>query len=154
MDQKSLRKKRPTGPSKPGDGRSRSNTNDPNDDLPPARPRPNAKPVNPQLRKSRVDDKIKKRMSMRYNDGGGAGDFRSSAYNGVPEVPPLPGSGGARGSTRVLSEREVVREDPRAVDIDILQQDGFDPDACECGSDDLEGQLILICSDRSKTKAA
>jgi len=135
MDQKSLRKKRPSGSSRPPEGLSRSNTstsNPPNpnanDDLPPARPRPKAKPVNPQVRKSRVEDRIKKRMSMRYNDG----DPRASAYRGsaagVPDVPALPG--GSRG-TRVLSEREMVRADPRAVDIDILQQDGFDPDACE-----------------------
>jgi hypothetical protein len=128
MDQKSLRKKRPSGGSRSEGRPSKSNANDASDELPPARPRPNAKPVNPQVRKSRVDDKIKKRMSMRYNDG----DLRSSAYRGTPDVPALPGSGGGRGSTRVLSEREMVREDPRAVDIDILQQDGFDPDACEC----------------------
>jgi hypothetical protein len=65
---------------------------------------------------------------MRYNDG----DLRSSAYRGAPEVPALPAGEGGRGSMRVLSDREMVREDPRAVDIDILQQDGFDPDACEC----------------------
>ena len=149
MDQKSLRKKRPSGSSRSGGGPPKSSTNDGNDDLPPARPRPNAKPLNPQVRKSRVDDKIKKRMSMRYNDG----DLRSSAYRGTPEVPALPGGGGGRGSTRVLSEREMVREDPRAVDIDILQQDGFDPDACKCGINSRSKQLILTRG-RSETQVA
>ena len=127
MDKKSLRKRRPSGPAKSQDLTPR---NEP-DDLPPARPRPNARPVNPQMRKSRVEDKIKKRMSMRYVDSSDP-MFRNSA---IPDLPPIPSGGrtsasGDRG-TRVLSEREMVREDPRAVDIDILQQDGFDPDACK-----------------------
>lgn len=55
---------------------------------------------------------------MRY------GDADASGYP-VPDVPSLPGASNTRGSGR-----DVVREDPRAVDIDILQQDNFDPDAC------------------------
>lgn len=114
----SLRSRRPSVPPKAQDSRSQ-------EDVPrissegKARPRPNAKPVNTQARKSRVDDKIKKRMSMRYNDA-------DAPRYSVPDVPALPGSRNTRGS-----ERDVVREDPRAVDIDILQQDNFDPDACK-----------------------
>jgi hypothetical protein len=54
---------------------------------------------------------------MRYGD----------AYPGdqsVPDVPALPDPRKTRAS-------EMVREDPRAVDIDILQQENFDPDACK-----------------------
>lgn len=108
----SLRSRRPSVPVKPQDEPRRSDEGK-------ARPRPNAKPANPQARKSRVDDKIKKRMSMRYNDAD------PSSYS-TPDVPALPGSRNTRGS-----ERDLVREDPRAVDIDILQQDNFDPDACK-----------------------
>lgn len=93
-------------------------------------------------RKSRVDDKIKKRMSMRYadisaptlQDGGG-----------VPAVPSLPvgayaagmgasGGGGAYGygygddeGFRDTRERVDVRE----ADMRALENDTFDPDACE-----------------------
>lgn len=78
-----------------------------------ARPRP-AQPRNRDARKSRVDDKIKKRMSMRYADAdtmpGGA----------APDVPSLPTG----------SRSAQVRDDPRAVDIGILEKDDFDPDTC------------------------
>lgn len=91
-----------------------------------ARPRPNARPVNREIRKSRVDDRIKRRMSARYADVDvtqGGGD--------IPDVPALPGGrypGSSSRNTRA-SGRDMVREDPRAVDVDILQQDNFDPDA-------------------------
>lgn len=66
---------------------------------------------------------------MRYNEPSDY-VYRNSAVPDLPPLPPTGRSGGDR-STRVMSEREMVREDPRAVDIEILQQDGFDPDACE-----------------------
>ncbi|TDL19395.1 hypothetical protein BD410DRAFT_774042 [Rickenella mellea] len=80
----------------------------------------------PSPRKSRVDDRIKKRMSMRYADISAPTDVS------VPALPSMPMPIGVRGNSKdeeVVKEREVVKEDPRAVDIRILDKETFDPDA-------------------------
>ena len=61
-------------------------------------------------------------MSTRYADADAQGD--------IPDVPALPGGQYPGGNAR-NTRADMVREDPRAVDIDILQQDNFDPDACK-----------------------
>ncbi|KAG8808030.1 exocyst complex component exo84, partial [Serendipita sp. 399] len=94
---------------------------------PQARPRPNPSTVPREMRKSRVDDRIRRRMSTWYTEGD-----NGQQQGSIPDVPALPKerSGYSRGArdTRT-SAREIVRDDPRAVDVDILQQDNFDPDA-------------------------
>ncbi|KZT22685.1 hypothetical protein NEOLEDRAFT_638705 [Neolentinus lepideus HHB14362 ss-1] len=75
-------------------------------------------------RKSRVDDKIKKRMSTRYADISGP-----TGVTNIPAVPALPIG------TRPLVEepeemgREVLREDPKVAEMKLLDKDDFDPDA-------------------------
>jgi hypothetical protein len=75
-----------------------------------------------------VEDRIKKRMSMRYGDDpSGGGRSRSGGRGGggdIPDVPPIPGQRSERRKDR------DIQEDPRAVDIDILEQENFDPEAC------------------------
>ncbi|EJU02641.1 hypothetical protein DACRYDRAFT_78498 [Dacryopinax primogenitus] len=99
----------------------------------PAGPAPNAGPMMDK-RKSRVGDKLRKRQTMRYAAG----------IPGLPGIgaPPLPGQAEARvpvipaGVDR-FDEREeepgvteeVLREDPRALDMKVLAGDKFDPDA-------------------------
>ncbi|KAG8827942.1 exocyst complex component exo84 [Serendipita sp. 401] len=97
-----------------------------------ARPRPNPSTVPREMRKSRVDDRIRRRMSTWYTDGDNA-----QQQGSIPDVPALPKDRGGGGDPRArpggrdtrVSARDIVREDPRAVDVDILQQDDFDPDA-------------------------
>lgn len=79
--------------------------------------------------KSRVDDKIKKRMSMRYADISGP-----TAIN-VPEVPALPSVYRAmpmRGNDEAMQEMLGDVEQVRATadDNQLLDAEGFDPDAC------------------------
>ncbi|KAF9027139.1 hypothetical protein BDZ89DRAFT_1092282 [Hymenopellis radicata] len=76
-------------------------------------------------RKSRVDDRIKKRMSMRYADISGPVD--------VPPMPPMPtmALGGVQEEEAVYDERSR-REDPAVTTEDdkkLLDKDDFDPDA-------------------------
>jgi exocyst complex component 8 len=80
------------------------------------------------VRKSRVDDKIKKRMSMRYAD--------ISAPTGldIPSVPSLPSAlriGGESEQDEVVRDRNSIVEDPRANDKRILEREDFDADACK-----------------------
>ena len=92
-------------------------------------------PPAPNRRATRVDDKIKKRMSMRY------ADISAPTGVSVPPVPSLPigtfglGAGGAgigaggRDEEGVRDEREA-REDPRETDLKALENEVFDPDTC------------------------
>ena len=94
-----------------------------------------AKSRSGSTRKSRVDDKIKKRMSMRY------ADISAPTGVSVPPVPSLPigtfglGAGGAgigaggRDEEGVRDEREA-REDSRETDLKALENEVFDPDTC------------------------
>lgn len=88
-------------------------------------------------RKSRVGDKIKKRMSMRYAD--------ISDPVGIPEVPSLPNRAFRPIQRDIIAEEEEIlgyddvapaserRIGARAVikiDKEAMQQTSFDPDAC------------------------
>ena len=81
-----------------------------------------------ERKNTRVDDKIKKRMSMRY------ADISSPTEASVPAVPSLPigvRPGLYRPQDEIVRPRETQpREDPRETDLKMLDQDAFDPDAC------------------------
>lgn len=115
---------------------SRTPAGAPNGKPPPSKPK--------DARKSRVDDKIKKRMSMRYADISGPTDVAS-----VPSVPSIPiglrPSGGQVPARRDRGrdqfdegeeEEEVVKdrgpslEEIKAAENKLLDVDEFDPDAC------------------------
>lgn len=79
--------------------------------------------------KSRVDDKIKKRMSMRYADISGP-----TAIN-VPDVPDLPVmhmASARRGDAEAVHNRlgDVEQVRTQADDKQLLDAENFDPDAC------------------------
>ena len=78
-------------------------------------------PTNRDARKSRVDDKIKRRMTMRYAD-----NLDYTAGAAIPEVPTAPTGRGVREAP----VKDEVRDDPRAVDVNFLQRDDFDAEAC------------------------
>lgn len=100
-----------------------------------------AKKQSKDVRKSRVDDRIKKRMSMRYADISGPTDVS------VPDMPSIPlglrpgnrddgssvGRGSAAGEEGKSGRREGKerdREDPRIAEKKMLDKDDFDADAC------------------------
>jgi hypothetical protein len=93
------------------------------------------------VRKSRVDDKIKKRMSMRY------ADISAPNVLDIPSVPSLPSAlriGGDSEQDEVLRDRNSIVQDPRANDKSILEREDFDADACEWSSCYTEVRLKLI----------
>lgn len=77
---------------------------------------------------SRVDDKIRKRMSMRY------ADISSPTDLSIPAVPAIPAGLTAalpKGKQLFVDEPEEIGQDTRVSDLKLLDQDNFDPDACE-----------------------
>lgn len=94
-------------------------------------------------RKSRVDDKIKKRMSMRYADISGPTDAS------VPPMPSLP-IGASRSTGRddeddeAVREPQILREETRDMDMQELERDNFDPDACMFLLDSYSTAQVLI----------
>ena len=85
---------------------------------------------------TRVDDKIKKRMSMRY------ADISSPTNTLIPAVPTIPLALRPGGFAKIEedvygyrggdAEDESRREEEaRAADLRMLDQDRFDPDTCE-----------------------
>jgi len=60
-------------------------------------------------------------MSMRYAD-----NLNYTAGAAIPEVPSLSTGRGVREAP----VKDEVRADPRAVDVNFLQRDDFDPEAC------------------------
>jgi len=87
---------------------------------------PTAKRV---ARKSRVDDKIKKRMSMRYAD-----ILAPTPTGNISTVPALqigaqPAQSGGRGSVEIAKENQT--EDARVAENKLLDKKDFEPDACE-----------------------
>ena len=98
-----------------------------------ARPRgqkrePTVRQARPVERKStRVDDKIKKRMSMRY------ADISSPTGGDIPAMPSLPLAlrPGYRGQDIQIPRTDEPKEDPKELEQRLLDQDDFDPDACE-----------------------
>lgn len=91
--------------------------------------KPGAGPT-PRGNKSRVDDKIKKRMSMRY------ADISSPTELDVPVVPSVPvvlmPAGRGRQQDEVVKDRTRTVEDTRLDDNKFLDQDDFDAEACMC----------------------
>ena len=91
----------------------------------------NLKRNNTDARKSRVDDKIKRRMSMRYAD-----ISVPQPTENVPALPSIPAGfkptharTESQGSMRI--KREKQKEDARAAENKLLDKQEFDPDACE-----------------------
>ncbi|KLO20158.1 hypothetical protein SCHPADRAFT_816745 [Schizopora paradoxa] len=88
-------------------------------------------------RKSRVDDKLKKRMSMRYADISGP----TFADGNIPAVPTIPlgrynsGRGGTSTGAdddegvRDLKDAEEVKEEVRRADLTAMENEEFDPDS-------------------------
>ena len=92
----------------------------------------NVKRKDTDARKSRVDDKIKRRMSMRYAD-----ISVPQPTENVPALPSIP-AGFKPGHSRTESQgslrikREKQQEDARAAENKLLDKQDFDPDACGC----------------------
>lgn len=99
----------------------------------PSQARPKGQKREPTIRQgraverksTRVDDKIKKRMSMRY------ADISSPTGGDIPAVPALPLAlqPGYRGQNIAIPRTEEPREDPKELEQRLLDQDDFDPDA-------------------------
>ncbi len=99
--------------------------------------KPNPAARDAERRATRVGEKMKKRMSMRYADISLPTDLA-----GIPDVPSLPASlragphnEGVRAGMGVLGEGpgsfvEEPREDLREEELRLLDKDDFDPDAC------------------------
>jgi len=97
----------------------------------------NAQGNETDARKSRVDDKIKRRMSMRYAD-----ISVPQPTENVPALPNFPagfrpthGRTESEGSTRI--KREKQKEDARAAENRLLDKQDFEPDVCEYGCTSL-----------------
>ena len=87
--------------------------------------------------KSRVDDKIKRRMSMRHAD-----ISVPQPTENVPVLPGIPpgfrpthGRMESEGSMRI--KREKQKEDARVAENRLLDKQDFDPDVCEYGCTSL-----------------
>ncbi len=89
------------------------------------RPNPNVRDA--ERRATRVGEKMKKRMSMRYADI----SLPTDAL--IPNVPALPagmqGSYMGQGKDQQRFTEEPA-EDPKLTELRLLDQDQFDPDAC------------------------
>jgi exocyst complex component 8 len=88
-------------------------------------------PRNRDARQSRVDDKIKKRLSMRYAD-----ISAPQLTENIPAVPALPigirpqhAHSASQGSMDLAKEKQ--KEDARVAENKLLDEKDFDPDACE-----------------------
>ncbi|TFY54472.1 hypothetical protein EVG20_g9690, partial [Dentipellis fragilis] len=94
-----------------------------------APPPPRSAKPSKDARKSRVDDKIKKRMSMRY------ADISAPTGASVPAVPTVPiglrPGGGVRreADEGVRTGQAPSKEEARAAENKLLDSDDFDPDA-------------------------
>ena len=111
----SLRTRKAADPSKPGQ-RGPARLTKPNAPL--------------KASKSRVNDKIKKRMSMRYADISAPTQLKD-----IPPVPSLPSAARppSREQDEVARDRSTAsKETPRDADKKLLDQEDFDADACKC----------------------
>ncbi|KAF8435627.1 hypothetical protein L210DRAFT_3483933 [Boletus edulis BED1] len=76
-------------------------------------------------RKSTVDDKMKKRMSLRY------AEISSPTDAFVPSVPTIPlglRPGPPRDPDEIVKDVAHLKEDPRVLDQRLLEREGFNPD--------------------------
>jgi exocyst complex component 8 len=92
----------------------------------------NIKRKNTDARKSRVDDKIKRRMSMRYAD-----ISVPQPTENVPALPSIPAGfkpvhsrSDSQASLKITREKQ--QEDARVAENKLLDKQEFDPDVCEC----------------------
>jgi exocyst complex component 8 len=84
--------------------------------------------------KSRVDDKIRRRMSTRYATISAPTPADASAPS-VPTIPlglREPGLGIVREQDEFVQKQAPSKEDLRAAENKLLDTDEFDPDACVC----------------------
>ncbi|KAJ7204356.1 nuclear mRNA splicing protein [Mycena pura] len=90
--------------------------------------KPNGTAPTPRLdaRKSRVDDKIKKRMSMRYADISSPTELNIPP---MPTIPSVPSRTPGKEQDEVVMDRTSGRGDRGADDTKLLDKDDFDPDA-------------------------
>ncbi|KIJ66466.1 hypothetical protein HYDPIDRAFT_86728 [Hydnomerulius pinastri MD-312] len=82
--------------------------------------------IKQNARKSTVDDKMKKRMSLRY------AEISAPTEASVPAVPTIPlglRPGVARDPDEIVLDSAQVKEDPRIADQRLLDKEDFDPDA-------------------------
>jgi len=96
--------------------------------------------IRQNARKSTVDDKIKKRMSLRY------AEISSPAEASVPAVPTVPlepRPGAARDLDEIVRNTSEGKEDPRVADQRLLDTEDFDPDTCKSLRQTL--LRVLIC---------
>ena len=82
--------------------------------------------------KSRVDDKIKGRMSARYATISAPTPADDASAPSVPTVPLglRPSLGVVREQDEAVQRRPLSKEDLRAAESKLLDADEFDPDAC------------------------
>ncbi|KAF8531522.1 Cullin repeat-like-containing domain protein [Gautieria morchelliformis] len=76
--------------------------------------------------KSRVDDRIKKRMTMRYADISGP---TSLSIPNIPSLPTISRSGSKDEGGQPLLVESPGAEDPKRADVKAMEQDHFDPEA-------------------------
>ena len=87
------------------------------------------------VRKSRVDDKIKRRMSTRYATISAPTPTDAT----LPSVPTIPlgfrstGLGNIPENDEVVQQQPPSREEIRTAENKLLDAEDFDPDACACG---------------------
>jgi len=100
----------------------------------------NVKRSNTDARKSRVDDKIKRRMSTRYAD-----ISVPQPTENVPALPSVPvglrpahARPESQGNLRI--KREKQKEDARVAENKLLDKQDFDPDVCEYGCTSLSDE--------------
>jgi len=93
----------------------------------------NLKRNDTDARKSRVDDKIKRRMSMRYAD-----ISVPQPTENIPALPTIPAGfrpthvrSESQGSLRI--KREKQKEEIKVAENKLLDKQDFDPDVCEYG---------------------
>jgi len=78
-------------------------------------------------RRSTVDDKMKKRMSLRY------AEISHPTDPSVPALPTIPlglRPGTQRDPDEIVKHAAHVKEDPRVLDQRLLDREDFDPDDC------------------------
>ncbi|KAF7337536.1 Exocyst complex component [Mycena sanguinolenta] len=117
----SLRTRRSTAPTKGQPQRQPTRLAKPNGAGAGAAPAPRSR----DPRKSRVDDKIKKRMSTRYADISGPTDLNVPP---MPSMPSMPRATPGREQDEVVMDRNAGREDRGVDDKKLLDKDDFDPD--------------------------
>lgn len=96
--------------------------------------------IRQNARKSTVDDKIKKRMSLRYAE---ISLPTEASVPAVPTVPLEPRLGAARDPDEIVRNTSEIKEDPRVADQRLLDNEDFDPDTCK--SPQQTPVRVLIC---------